>query len=74
MFKEFVLKLVSTKESKSLSKTFRDMNISVDSPEQDNICFNIPVFASKKDQIDGKGLKLLTVSLKTCLSPICLIQ
>ena len=29
------------------------MDISVDSPEQDHICFSIPVFASKKDQIDG---------------------
>ena len=53
MFYEFVLKLVTTKESKNLSKTFRGMDISVDSPEQDHICFNIPVFASKKNQIDG---------------------
>ena len=29
------------------------MNISVDSPEHDHICFDIPVFAYKKDQIDG---------------------
>ena len=34
------------------------MDTSVDSPEQDHICFNIPVFASKKNQIDGLGLKL----------------
>ena len=53
MFYEFVLKLVTTKESKNLSKTFGGMYISVDSPEQDHICFDIPVFASKKNQIDG---------------------
>ena len=29
------------------------MDISVDSPEQDHICFKIPVFASNKNQIDG---------------------
>ena len=29
------------------------MDISVDSPEQDHICFNSQVFASKKNQIDG---------------------
>ena len=53
MFYEFVLKLVTTKESEKLSKTFRGMDISVDSPEQDHICFEFPVFASKKNQIDG---------------------
>ena len=53
MFYEFVLKLVTTKESKNLSKTFRGMDISVYSPERDHICFDIPVFASKKNQIDG---------------------
>ena len=53
MFYEFVLKLAATKESKKLSKTFRGMDISVDSPEQDHICLDIPVFASKKNQIDG---------------------
>ena len=46
------------KESKNLSKTFGGIDISVDSPEQDHICFEIPVFASKKNQIDGKRLKL----------------
>ena len=53
MFYEFVLKLVATKESKNLSKTFRGMDISVDSPEQDHICFDIPAFASKRNQSDG---------------------
>ena len=41
------------KESKNLSKTFQGMDISVDSPGQDHICLDIPVFASKKNQIDG---------------------
>ena len=50
MFEEFVLKLERVKE---LIKTFRGMDISVDSPEQDHICFNIPVFASEKNHIDG---------------------
>ena len=53
IFNEFVLKLVTMKESKNLSKTFRGMDISVDSPEQDHICLDISVFASKKNQIDG---------------------
>ena len=53
MFYEFVLKYVTTKESKNLSKMFRGMDMSVDSPEQDHICFDIPVFASKQNQIDG---------------------
>ena len=53
MFYECVLKLVTTKESKNLLKTFGGMDISVDSPEQDHICFEITVFASKKNQIDG---------------------
>ena len=53
MFYEFVLKLVTTKESKNLSKKFRGMDISVDSPEQDHIFVDIPVFASKKKQIGG---------------------
>ena len=29
------------------------MDVFVDRPEQDHICFNIPVFAPKKNQIDG---------------------
>ena len=29
------------------------MDIPVDSPEQDHICFNIPDFASKNNQIEG---------------------
>ena len=29
------------------------MDISVNSPEQDHICFDIPALASKKNQIDG---------------------
>ena len=33
------------------------MNISVDSSEEDHICFSILVFVSKKNQIDGYGLK-----------------
>ena len=53
MFYDFVLKLVTMKESKNLSKTFRCKDISVDSPEQDHICFDIPDLASKKNQIDG---------------------
>ena len=53
MFYEFVLKLVTAKESKNLSKKFPGMDISVDNSEQDHICFNIPVFASKKSLLDG---------------------
>ena len=44
--------------SKIISKKFRGMDISVDSPEQDHICFNISVFAFKKKQIDGLGMKI----------------
>ena len=36
----------------------------MDCPEQDHIYFNIPVFASKKNQIDGSGLK----------APNCIIE
>ena len=43
----------------------------MDSPEEGHICFNIPVFASKRLKLMVKGLKSLAV-LKTCLSPIYL--
>ena len=42
---------------KTLLKPFSSVYISVDSPEQDIIVFNIPVIIAKKNQINAQGLK-----------------
>ena len=49
----------------------------VDSPEQDHIRFNIPVFASKNNQIDGNRLAeeastYCTLSRRTCCHALSL--
>ena len=40
-----------------LLKTISSVYISEDSPEEDIIVFNIPVFFAKKNQINAQGLK-----------------
>ena len=60
---------------KKLSKTFRSVYKSRDSPEQDIIVFNIPVIIAKKNKINAQGLKkILAALLKTCLSTVNFLQ
>ena len=48
-------------------KTFSSVYISVDSPEQDIIAFNIPVIIAKKHQINVQARgETLPISLKAC--------
>ena len=61
-------------KSQKVTKTFSSMFISVDSPEQDIIVYNIAVIIAKKNQINTHQLKTLTVSFKPCLSILNFLQ
>ena len=50
-------KIIFKQRVKKLQKTYRSINISVDSTEQDIIVIYIPVIIAKKNQIHAQGLK-----------------
>ena len=62
------------KESLNVTETICNLYVPVGCLEQDYVGYEIPVFIAKKFWFMLKGWNTLTVSLKICLSIVCLLQ
>ena len=67
-------KCVSNKETIEVIKGVLGVYIRMDSHEQDDVMFCIPVFVAKKNHINFRVWKTQTVSFKTCLSSEHFVQ
>ena len=61
-------------KSLNIIETFSNLYVPLDCSEQDYVGFEIPVSLPKSIKLMLRGCNILTVSLKTCLSIVYLLQ